>query len=160
MQLYFTLYMSTSFNLHRLSLASSFHIPVLYSYPPHPPTHCPVCLPVVLCSAGSITRNPPTLLPSGIWNLIYTDMFSQHRKQPMPLTKLRSSQRMSRRAGLQGPIIVGLSSTTSSFERRKGDWRLQNADSFVFPLFVRKLWTCPSAHLFQSGLMSSITEFI
>lgn len=87
-------------------------------------------------------------------------MFSQHRKQPVPLTKLRSSQRMSRGAGLQGPIIVGLGSTTSSFERRKRDWWLENADIFVFPLFVRQLWTRPSAHLLQSGLMFSITEYI
>lgn len=139
---------STSFNLHYLGLASSFHVPVL---PPRPPPTLP------LSPCGALfnwlhNREPPpptpTPLPSGIPNLIYTDMFSQHRKQPVPLTKLRSSQRISRGAGLQGPIIEGLGSTTSSFERRKGDWWLQNADFFILPLSVRRLWTRPRAHLF------------
>lgn len=42
----------------------------------------------------------------------------------MPLTKLWSSQRMSRGARLQGPIMEGLSPTTSSSENRKGGWCL------------------------------------
>lgn len=102
---------STPFDVHYLGLASSFHV----SVPDHPPH--PLCLPVILCSAGSITGNPPTLLPSGIPNLIYTDMFSQHRKQPVPLTELWCSQRMGRGARLQGPIMEGLSSATSSEEK-------------------------------------------
>lgn len=114
-----SLCISAPFNVHYLGLASSFHV----SVPDSPP---PACLPVMLCSVGSITGNPPTLLPSGIPNLIYTDMFSQHRKQPVPLTKLWSGQRMSRGARLQGPIMEGLSSTTSSSEFSKGDCCIQN----------------------------------
>ncbi len=150
---------STSFNLHYLGLASSFHVDVLPPCPLSPPPLLP-CLPLVLCSTGSITGNPPppTPLPSGIPNLIYTDMFSQHRKQPVPLTKLRSSQRMSRGAGLQGPIIEGLGSTTSSFERRKGDSRTL---TFSYSPF---LWDDfgPDQELTssQSELMYSITAFI
>lgn len=117
-----SLCISAPFNVHYVGLASSFHI----SVPDSPPHHPPACLPVMLCSAGSITGNPPTLLPSGIPNLIYTDMFSQHRKQPVPLTKLWSGQRMSRGARLQGPIMEGFSSTTSSSENSKGDCCFQN----------------------------------
>ena len=119
---------STSFNLHYLGLASSFHVSVL------PSSSSPAPLPSP-CGAlfnwlhnweppSSPLLSSPTLLPSGIPNLIYTDMFSQHRKQPVPLTKLQSSQRMSRGAGLQGPITEGLGSATSSFESRKVDSKM------------------------------------
>lgn len=120
---------STSFNLHYLGLASSFHIPIL-SPPQLPPPSPRGALFNWLHYLNSTP--PPTLqLPSGIPNLIYTDMFSQHRKQPAPLTKLRSSQRMSRGAGLQGPIIASRGSTTSSFEWRRGEWYFQKCFSPV-----------------------------
>lgn len=64
---------------------------------------------------------------------------------------------MSRRAGLQGPIIEGLSSTTSSFERRNSDQWLQYADFFEPNNFG------PDQELtsyVQSGLMLSITAFM
>lgn len=119
---------------------------------------------LVFCLTGSITGTPsfPTIqlsnpLPSGILNLIYTDMFSQHRKQPMPFNKItvqpaNKPRGWSAGTNHRGPWLYHF--------LLRNEKKFQNADFFVFPLSVRQLCAQPKAYLAQWELMYSITAFI